>query len=504
MGVIAVQASVGSTSSTTNPERGEARARGDLRRQPLDAGRDPPHARRAARDRRRRRRLACVRTGARLSETSTAWSASSTAPVSRSTVVLRRRPGGAATRRRPHRVPHRAGGADQRDEARRPGARDRGRALRAGRARPRDRRRRPRGQRPRRGPRRARAASACASGSRCTAGRSRPGRSPAAGSGSPRGSPTRRRSDDPRRRSPTTRRWCAAASSCCSAPPTTSRWSARRPTASRRSTWSSGSAPTSCSWTSACPRWTASRRPAGSSAIRRPRRPRCSSSRRSTSTSTCSRRCAPGASGFLLKDTLPVDLLAAIRVVAGGDALLAPKVTRRLIEQFTSAAADARCRGRCAAPKSHPGIADLTEREREVLLAVASGMSNAEIAETMFISHATAKTHVSRLLTKLMRPRPRPARDDRLRVRRRHARRRGLSPARFAGTRSGTRQRARRSRTTVRVQSSNRSRSGSVAKRAVRRAKNSSVRSSTFLPRLPGPNRFVRRLDSVKPRTNAA
>ena len=101
-----------------------------------------------------------------------------------------------------------------------------------------------------------------------------------------------------------------------------------------------------------------------------------------------------GASGFLLKDTLPVELLAAIRVVADGDALLAPKVTRRLIEQFAATAP-------VATAEVNPGIADLTEREREVLLAVASGMSNAEIAETMFISHATAKTHVSRLLTKL-------------------------------------------------------------------------------------------------------
>ena len=105
-----------------------------------------------------------------------------------------------------------------------------------------------------------------------------------------------------------------------------------------------------------------------------------------------------GASGFLLKDTLPVDLLAAIRVVAGGEALLAPSVTRRLIEQFTATPGAG-----VAAPASaaHPGITDLTERELEILLAVASGMSNAEIAETMFISHATAKTHVSRLLTKL-------------------------------------------------------------------------------------------------------
>jgi DNA-binding NarL/FixJ family response regulator len=101
-----------------------------------------------------------------------------------------------------------------------------------------------------------------------------------------------------------------------------------------------------------------------------------------------------GASGFLLKDTLPVDLLAAIRVVADGDALLAPKVTRRLIEQFTASTPT-------ATSVEHPGIADLTEREHEILLAVASGKSNAEIAEAMFISHATAKTHVSRLLTKL-------------------------------------------------------------------------------------------------------
>lgn len=101
-----------------------------------------------------------------------------------------------------------------------------------------------------------------------------------------------------------------------------------------------------------------------------------------------------GASGFLLKDTLPVDLLAAIRVVADGEALLAPKITRRLIEQFTEATP-------APATTEHPGIGDLTEREREILLAVASGLSNAELAETLFISHATAKTHVSRLLTKL-------------------------------------------------------------------------------------------------------
>ncbi len=105
-----------------------------------------------------------------------------------------------------------------------------------------------------------------------------------------------------------------------------------------------------------------------------------------------------GASGFLLKDTLPVDLLAAIRVVASGDALLSPKVTRRLIEQFAATPGDG---AGSPTPETNPGIAELTEREREILLAVASGLSNAEIAETMFISHATAKTHVSRLLSKL-------------------------------------------------------------------------------------------------------
>ena len=102
-----------------------------------------------------------------------------------------------------------------------------------------------------------------------------------------------------------------------------------------------------------------------------------------------------GASGFLLKDTLPVDLLNAVRVVAAGDALIAPRITRRLIEEF------ARRPGPAAAAAAHTALGQLTEREREVLELVAKGLSNAEIAATLYVSHATVKTHVSRLLMKL-------------------------------------------------------------------------------------------------------
>lgn len=100
-----------------------------------------------------------------------------------------------------------------------------------------------------------------------------------------------------------------------------------------------------------------------------------------------------GASGFLLKDTLPGELLAAVRVVAGGDALLAPRVTRRLMQEFVDRPA--------ASATPPPWLATLTSREVEVLTAVARGLSNTEIADSLYISPATAKTHVSRLLTKL-------------------------------------------------------------------------------------------------------
>jgi DNA-binding NarL/FixJ family response regulator len=102
-----------------------------------------------------------------------------------------------------------------------------------------------------------------------------------------------------------------------------------------------------------------------------------------------------GASGFLLKDTLPVDLLTAVRVVADGDALIAPRITRRLIEEF------ARLPDPSAATVTSAALDQLTDREREVLELVAKGQSNAEIAAGLYVSHATVKTHVSRLLMKL-------------------------------------------------------------------------------------------------------
>jgi DNA-binding NarL/FixJ family response regulator len=99
-----------------------------------------------------------------------------------------------------------------------------------------------------------------------------------------------------------------------------------------------------------------------------------------------------GASGFLVKDIEPAELVRGVRAVAGGDALLAPSVTRRLIEEFVA---------RSKEPRPVAELAFLTEREREVTALVAEGLSNAEIAERLFVSAATVKTHVSRSMAKL-------------------------------------------------------------------------------------------------------
>ncbi|MFD8497895.1 response regulator [Amycolatopsis sp. NPDC059657] len=99
-----------------------------------------------------------------------------------------------------------------------------------------------------------------------------------------------------------------------------------------------------------------------------------------------------GASGFLVKDTEPMELIHGVRVVARGDALLAPSITRRLISEFA---------GRSTRPVPSPRLAALTEREREVMTLVATGLSNDEIAAELVLSPATAKTHVSRIMTKL-------------------------------------------------------------------------------------------------------
>ena len=99
-----------------------------------------------------------------------------------------------------------------------------------------------------------------------------------------------------------------------------------------------------------------------------------------------------GASGFLVKDTEPVELLRAVRAVANGDALLSPSVTRRLIGEFATRTREAR---------PTPALDVLTDREREVMALVAEGLTNDEIAERLYVSPMTAKTHVSRAMVKL-------------------------------------------------------------------------------------------------------
>jgi DNA-binding NarL/FixJ family response regulator len=101
-----------------------------------------------------------------------------------------------------------------------------------------------------------------------------------------------------------------------------------------------------------------------------------------------------GASGFLLKDAPPEQIFAAVRVVAAGEALIDPAVTRRLIAEFAR-------RPQTDPPRPAPALAQLTDREREVLTLIGRGLSNAEIAARLVISHATAKTHVTRILAKL-------------------------------------------------------------------------------------------------------
>ncbi|WP_017592642.1 response regulator [Nocardiopsis potens] len=100
-----------------------------------------------------------------------------------------------------------------------------------------------------------------------------------------------------------------------------------------------------------------------------------------------------GAAGFLIKDSPPEELLRAIRLAAEGESLLSPSVTRRVISSFTAAAP--------SAEGPRPDLGGLTEREREVLSLVGEGLSNAEIAERLFVSPATARTHVSRAMVKL-------------------------------------------------------------------------------------------------------
>jgi len=104
-----------------------------------------------------------------------------------------------------------------------------------------------------------------------------------------------------------------------------------------------------------------------------------------------------GASGFLLKDVRPAELVAAIRTVATGDAVISPRVTRRLLEEYSQVLPLSSAQR----AQRYPQLDTLTEREREVLIAVARGLSNTEIAAALYVSEATVKSHVGRILAKL-------------------------------------------------------------------------------------------------------
>ena len=104
-----------------------------------------------------------------------------------------------------------------------------------------------------------------------------------------------------------------------------------------------------------------------------------------------------GASGFILKDILPQEFVRAIRSVAHGDAVIAPSVTRRLLDTFAHQLPDPQC----PAEAAHPELSQLTAREREILTELAGGLSNAEIAQRLYVAEATVKTHLGRILTKL-------------------------------------------------------------------------------------------------------
>jgi DNA-binding NarL/FixJ family response regulator len=108
-----------------------------------------------------------------------------------------------------------------------------------------------------------------------------------------------------------------------------------------------------------------------------------------------------GASGFLLKDVRPHELVAAVRTVASGDAVVSPRVTRRLLEEYARQLPVAEAGADADRADRYPQLASLTEREREVLAVVAQGLSNTEIATSLFVSETTVKSHVGRILAKL-------------------------------------------------------------------------------------------------------